>query len=208
MRTIIAVLILGLVAGLGFLGWNKYQAYTEMQVAVANVRSASALMIRQSEMDRSDTVTFSEYFKKAAESIDEIDKGLLVLRTTQFARRADARDSAIEFSSSAQEIIRAASSQARSKMRASSVKQILEEARQEALSSNNEYTVTYATDRARKARDEQIEILGEMISELEALKAKNERMMSADTKVKSLFGPTEGLPSEMVEDIEPEKAKG
>lgn len=207
MKSIIAVLALALVGALGYWGWERHQSSLELEAALSNVRSTTALLSKQSEMRKSDTITFAEYFKRTEESIDDLDKGILVLRTSKFSHQASARDSAIDFASNAQEMIRSDASHARSSMREKNAERIAKEAHQEAMSSSNEYTIKWASERSSKARNEQIEILGEMIKELEGMKVKNERMIDSDRKIKDIFGANEGLPPEMLSKLTPEKPK-
>lgn len=208
MKLITAVVVLAITCAAGYLGWNHYRAAKEMETALASVRSVAAQMTRHSEMRKSDTVTFSEYFKVSAESVDEIDKGNITLRTAVFDYRPEARDVAIDFGKNAQEIIRFEVGQARSRMRLNSEKQVEDLATKDLSTSASQYGSKYALDRAQKARDEQIEILSKMLEELKTLPSKHEKMIATDRKVKDTFGEGEGLPPDLVESFQPDKPKG
>jgi thymidylate synthase len=208
MKLITAVVAVAIIFVAGYWGWNQYRAMNEMETALASVRSVAAQMARHSEMRKSDTVTFAEYFKASAESVDEIDKSNVALRTSVFDHRPEARDSAIDFGKSAQEIIRFEVAQARSRMRLNSEKQIEDLATKDLSTSASQYGSKYASDRAQKSRDEQIDILSKMLEDLKTLPAKEEKMIAADRKVKEVFGEGEGFSPDLVESFKPDKPKG
>lgn len=208
MKLIIAAIVLVALSMAGYVGWKKYESSNELALVQSNVRATVALMSRQDELEKSETVTFAEFFKKSESSIDDLDRGIVSLRTAPLKIQLAARDSAIEYATSAQEVIRSSVSQARYRMKATSAEKAAVEARQEAIGSTNEYTVEWAQDRARKARVEQLEALNQVIKELQSLGQKNQRVVDADRKIKLVFGQTEGMSAEMLRTLDPGKSKG
>ncbi|WP_034134215.1 hypothetical protein [Pseudomonas lactis] len=198
MKVIVAVFVSALLCVAVYLGWGSYKASQEIDFALKNVKTVAAQLAITTEMRKSDTVTFAEYFKSSSTALDEIDKVKLSLRTYDFSRRARARDVALEFATAAQEVIRLEAAHARSRMRLSSAKQSEDSAEKERESTANEYTKKYAYERAQKLRDEQIEILDEMLAGLKTLPIKHERVITADREVKDLFGVDEGLNQELI----------
>lgn len=200
---LISVVLIAVISGVAFLGWGKYQSATEIGVAQVSVRATAALIDRQSAMNKADTISFSEYLKKSGEANDDIDKNILALRLEKFSREGEAGAAALEFSSSAQDIIRAATMQARSKLRANIAEKNADDALAEALSSKNQYITSAAFDRSKKSRNEQVEILGEMIKRTEEMKIKRDRLLSANRKIKEILGVGEGVSLDTINSLTP-----
>ncbi|KPW32515.1 Uncharacterized protein ALO87_03926 [Pseudomonas syringae pv. apii] len=174
-------------------GWIEYQRHNELEVVSAHVREVSALVGRQLAMDRSETVTYGEYIKRSDSSLEILDTSMLVFGSQKLSRVQPAAEAAVEFSTDAQELIRAASSQAKSRLQANVSEGLADGAQKEFESSKNRYVISSALERASKARKEQIAALDEAIKGEKAVKLQLSRLYSSDYKVKSELGQKEGL---------------
>ncbi|WP_122555816.1 hypothetical protein [Pseudomonas viridiflava] len=180
----------------GTYGWVAYQKHAEAEVVSSHVREVSALVARQLSMDLSDTVTYGEYIKRSESSIDALDASILSLKSKKLTRVQPATDAAVEFSTDAEELIRASSSQAKFRLQAAVSEGIADRAQKEFESSKNRYVISAALDQSSKARKEQVAALDEVLKKEKVVKLQLSRLYSSDYKVKSELGPDEGLAPE------------
>ncbi|WP_409300419.1 hypothetical protein, partial [Pseudomonas sp. KCJK8993] len=159
-KTITAVFLLAALSAVGWFAWDRAKSSEETGKALAQIKMTSALISQQVDLEKTGSgITFGEYFNKSSEAVDRIDKGILELRTSEWARRPDAKNAAIQFMTATSDLIRLSSMKMRTQMQLSSAEERTEEAKRERENSDNEYTIKWALERERKSREEQIELL-------------------------------------------------
>lgn len=186
------------------MAWDRAKSSEETAKALAQVKMTSALISQQVDLEKTGSgITFGEYFNKSSEAVDRIDKGILEMRSGEWPRRPDAKDAAINFMTATSDLIRHSSLKMRTQMQFNSAEERTEEAKRERENSDNEYTVKWAAERERKARDEQIELLQKILDSAKSTKEKVDALAASDQVVKTTFGPNEGIAPELAAKLKP-----
>ncbi|WP_411835659.1 hypothetical protein ACLBNB_20005 [Pseudomonas chlororaphis subsp. aurantiaca] len=203
-KTIVGILLLAVLSAGGWSAWDRAKSSEEVARALTHIKMTSALISQQVDLEKTGSgITFGEYFNKSSEAVDRIDKGVLELRSGEWPRRSDAKDAAIQFMTATSDLIRLSSMKMRTQMQLNTAEERTEEAKRERENSDNEYTVKWAAERERKARDEQIELLQKILDGAKSTKEKVDALATSDQAVKAIFGPSEGIAPELAAKLKP-----
>ncbi|WP_123512671.1 hypothetical protein [Pseudomonas frederiksbergensis] len=203
-KTIAVFILLAIIAGGAWFAWDRSKSSEEVAKALHQVKMTSALISQQVDLEKNGSgITFGEYFIKSSAAVDGIDKGILELRTSEWPRRPDARDAALQFMTATSDLIRLSSLKMRTQMQLNTAEERTEEAKRERETSDNEYTIKWAADRERKSRAEQIELLQKILDSVKTTQEKAEVLVASDQKVKTIFGAVEGIAPDLAAKLKP-----
>ena len=203
-KTTAVFILFAIIAGGAWFAWDKAKSSEEVTKALHQVKMTSALISQQVDLEKNGSgITFGEYFSKSSAAVDGIDKGILELRTSEWPRRPDAKDAALQFMTATSDLIRLSSLKMRIQMQLNTAEERTEEAKRERETSDNEYTIKWAADREKKARDEQIELLQKILDGAKTNQEKTEALVASDQKIKAVFGSTEGIAPELAAKLKP-----
>lgn len=203
-KTIAAFILLAIIGAGTWYAWDRAKSSEEVAQALTQVKMTSALISQQVDIEKDGSgITFGEYFKKSAAAVESIDKGVLELRTGEWPRRPDAKETAIEFMIATSDLIRLSSMKMRTQMQLNSAEERTKEAQREQQISDNEYTIKRASATEIKSRDEQIELLQKILDGIKATKEKGDVLLASDQKVKAVFGSSEGIAPDLVAKLKP-----
>lgn len=208
MKAVVAGVLALLIAGGGWLGWNKYQSGLETTAAVQAIQLSATQTERQLNARKEDGITFAEYFKRATSTMEALDKTISDLEAGPWDHVPSDRDTAIVFIEQCKAILRAAQVDTRLVMDESSARESSDAAKKELDDADSSIALDWALKRYKRASNELLEVLQKQIQAVEESADKVRKMLAADDAVKSAFGPDKGLTqataSAMKKFLEPE----
>jgi len=208
MKAVVAGVLALLIAGGGWLGWNKYQSGLETTAAVQAIQLSATQTERQLNARKEDGITFAEYFKRATSTMEALDKTISDLEAGSWDHVPSGRDTAIAFIEQCKAILRAAQVDTRLIMDESNARESSDAAKKELDDADSSIALDWALKRYKRASNELIEVLQKQIQAVEESADKVRKMVAADDAVKSAFGPDKGLTqataSAMKKSLEPE----
>ncbi len=198
MRLIVfGVLALVIAAG-GWFGWNAYESGQETKFAAQAVQTSAVQAERQFMARKEDGITFAEYFKRGAATLESLDQSIAGLDAKNWEHKRSDRDVVVAFIEQCKSNIRSGIAETRLVMEANSARETLDAAKKELDAADSSVAIKWTNQRYQRASTALLEVLGKQITNVEESTAKIQKLIAADESVKSTFGAEKGLSADMV----------
>lgn len=202
MKAVVAAVVAMVIAGGGWLGWNRYESAKETEAAVQAVQVSASQAERQMNARTEDGITFDEYFKRSEAAVESMDKEISSLEALPWNHNPFYRDIAIAFIEQSRALLRFDRADTRLLMQENSAYEEYEDAKKELDEAKSSVARDWALKRFIRKGDDLVEIINKKIISVKERVDKVKKMVAADAAVKSAFGADRGLTQATVEKLE------
>lgn len=202
MKAVVGVVLAMVLASAGWLGWDRYKSNEETAAAEQAVRASATLATRQlSAREKEEGITFSEYFKRSNATIEALDQEIIRLQSKDWPRRPENREVSVAFINECMSYLRADQAEMRLKLQESNSQESVDKAKKELGEADSSVAIDWATKRFVSATQDHIALLDKLIKALQENTVRVNKLLEADSSVKSVFGATAGLPEPMLKSL-------
>ncbi|VVP33983.1 hypothetical protein [Pseudomonas fluorescens] len=201
MRTMMVCALALVIAVGGWYGWTAYESGQETKFAAQVVQSSAVQTERQLRARGEDGITFAEYFKRGAATVEALDQSITGLDTRTWDHKPTDRDVVVAFIEQCKASIRSDLAVAHLIMEGNNARESTDSAKKEFDDADSSVAREWANKRFQRVSSELIEILKKQIDVVKESTNKTKRLLAADESVKSKFGESNGLSKDMLDTL-------